>query len=196
MRKKGWTLGYPVDGTCSVAEVLTADLCSAESSALGSAQEQVVAIEGTLTDGTRFGTRVTPRSATGPDLRRRLLSGAHLVERVTLRLTRRPQSWRHLHGEFNDPLQVARELLTGTHEPWAVLVRGPRRDLWFASDTPASQALAAAVPWTGQSDREGPEELVAASELQHGTWQLWQDLRPGVVVGAGLAGGWQVEEQA
>ncbi len=193
LRKFGWTLGWSTSGKQTVRAILANDMCNVQSTRLGSAIDRVVALSGHLDDSTPFATRVTPRSATGPDLRRRILSGPHHVKSVTFRLARWPQRWLHLHGTFDEPIAVVRRLLTGPHEPWAAMVSGDRVDLWFAFDTPACKLLAEKVPWGAERDHEAPDETERGRGLAPLGWRPWDQLHDGVIVGLGVAGGWQVE---
>lgn len=194
IRRYGWTLGWSLDASETLETVLKADLVNAESTRMGSAADRVVAVEGELDDGTPFGTRVTPRAATGPDLRRRLLSSTARLDRVTLRLHRRPESWRHLFGEFEDPLDVARRAIVANHQPWAASVRGRRVDLWWPADTPACAGLGELVQWSGSQDTAGPQQIDGVKALVRGAWRPWSELVGSEVWGLDCAGGWQSEE--
>ncbi len=204
-RAAGWTLGVSVQAGKPIIGWLRGDDTSAAGCTTGSARARLVALEGALNDdeATPFGTRVAPRAAVGPNLLPRLLTSECEIGQVTLRLIRRPQRWLHLSDTCERPLDHLRELLVADVEPWASAVEGERCDLWFAYETPAEQAIADAVPWSGQRQASGSKLLaglagsVQADEvfetLHQGTWRPWSQLVAGHVVGLGVAGGWQVE---
>ncbi len=198
VRPRGWTLGAAANAQQTLGAWLANDLIDPQASQLGNARSRVVALEGTLADGTPFGTRVAPRFATGPDLRPRLLDGDHHVERATLRLVRQPQHWRHLYGEFDSPLDTARAMAATGIDIWASVVKGTRLDIWLACGTPGERAVANKVDWSAQQDESAPDAVRGAHVARKGRFLPWKELAEAadpdaIIVGVEAAGGWLVE---
>jgi FAD/FMN-containing dehydrogenase len=202
VRPLGWTLGVHPASEPSVLQWLRDDLVTATATKMRSARARLVAVEGVLSgDGAvPFGTRVTPRSASGPNLLPRLLDSDAEIEQVTLRLVRRPQRWLHLWSVDVDAMAELRGVLRADFEPWACKLEAGRFDLWFAYDTPAERSAIDALQWSGSraeaagvlnaSSVTSPNEHEPDERLHGARWQPWSRLHGEALIGLDACGGW------
>lgn len=195
IRRFGWTLGAPPSPSMSVGEWLNGDLVGVQASATGSARDRIVALSGTLTDGTPFSTRAAPRSATGPDLRARLLRDAHVTD-ATLRLLRLPLRLLCLVHEGDGMLDLARRTALGDIDLWASAAQPKQVVLWLPYDTPAERMRADALDWPGRaSEIDVDAAALPGTQLRQAPlrWRPWAQLHGMSVVGIGPAGAWPVD---
>jgi len=128
LNAKGYTLGhFPSSIWCStVGGWLAARSAGQLSSRYGKIEDMVLGIEAVMPDGDVLKTKVTPRSATGPDFKQ-LLVGSEgtlgIITSATLRINRYPESRRFngiMFHTVKDALDAIRELMQTGIKPAAV----------------------------------------------------------------------------
>ena len=128
LNAKGYTLGhFPSSIWCStVGGWLAARSAGQLSSRYGKIEDMVLGIEVVMPDGGLLKTKVTPRSATGPDFKQ-LIVGSEgtlgIITSATLRINPYPESRRFSSFMFHkvkDALEAIRELMQTGIRPAAV----------------------------------------------------------------------------
>ncbi len=128
LNAKGYTLGhFPSSIWCStVGGWLAARSAGQLSSRYGKMEDMVLGIEAVMPDGDVLKTKVTPRSATGPDFKQ-LMVGSEgtlgIITSATLRINPYPESRRFNGVMFHtvkDALSAIRELMQTGIKPAAV----------------------------------------------------------------------------
>ncbi len=128
LNAKGYTLGhFPSSIWCStVGGWLAARSAGQLSARYGKIEDMVLGIEAVMPDGEILRTKVTPRSATGPDFKQ-LMVGSEgtlgIITSATLRINQYPESRRFSGVMFHtvkDALEAIRELMQTGIRPAAV----------------------------------------------------------------------------
>ena len=128
LNSKGYTLGhFPSSIWCStVGGWLAARSAGQLSARYGKIEDMVLGIEAVMPDGEVLKTKVTPRSATGPDFKQ-LLVGSEgtlgIITAATLRINQYPESRRFsgiMFHRIKDALEAIRELMQTGIRPAAV----------------------------------------------------------------------------
>ena len=138
------------------------------STAYGSIEDLILALEVVLPDGSVLRTRETPRAAAGPDLRQLFLGSEGtlgVVTEVTFSLRPRPPCSRGQAFHFEDLRTgldpVRRILAAGWRPPVVRLYDASEAERLFGDYCPAGRGLLLLL-------HEGPESLVAAQEQAAG----------------------------
>jgi alkyldihydroxyacetonephosphate synthase len=133
------------------------------STAYGSIEDIVFALEAVLPDGTVVRTRPTPRAAAGPDLRQLFLGSEGtlgVVTEVSLSLRERPEASLGQAFHFDDltaGLEAIRRLMRAGYRPPVVRLYDPREsERSFADDCPRGRAFLILL-------HEGPAAVVDAA---------------------------------
>jgi alkyldihydroxyacetonephosphate synthase len=166
VRPHGLTIGHwPQSVSLSTVGGWVATRAAGQySTAYGSIEDILIALEAVLPDGSVLRTRETPRAGTGPDLRQLFLGGEGtlgVVTEVTLSLRALPEASKGqaLHfGSFHAALAAARRILRAGFLPPVVRFYDPRESRrHFRDFVPRGRALLLLL-------HEGAEPVVSAEQ--------------------------------